>query len=399
MLRVIHCFGQYLKTTENWSYRLVAEMEGTEPYIVSRRFLPTNYYHPRFHYVLAPFRKIDWNGGKKPLLVRFLNAIVVIFRSLYPALAARLLREEGIDIVHSHFAKTGWRFRKLAKRLEVPHVVSFYGWDYERLPHQDPKWKRKYKRMFREIDLFVCEGSHGKRILEQMGCPAEKVVVNRLGVVIHDVPFIERNKQPGRLRLVQIAGARRKKGQIDALVAFHLALDRTAGMTLDFYGVSGTSEVGRELEEYIRQHRLEEKVRLLPGIAFEHLYATLREYDLFLHPSRYDDDRDCEGGAPVVILDAQATGMPIVATTHCDIPDEVADGITGLLAPEGDTEQLARQLVRFCEMGQEEYDRFARAARRHVEENYDASRNAGSLKRIYDGLVSARAADQAVHRA
>ena len=33
---------------------------------------------------------------------------------------------------------------------------------------------------------------------------------------------------------------------------------------------------------------------------------------------------DCEGGAPIVLLDAQATGLPIISTKHCDIPDEVS---------------------------------------------------------------------------
>ncbi len=52
-------------------------------------------------------------------------------------------------------------------------------------------------------------------------------------------------------------------------------------------------------------------------------------------------DMDCEGGAPVVLLDAQATGMPVISTTHCDIPDEVVHGETGLLSPEKDVGALA----------------------------------------------------------
>ena len=83
-------------------------------------------------------------------------------------------------------------------------------------------------------------------------------------------------------------------------------------------------------------------------------------------------DGDGEGGAPVVLLDAQASGLPVVATRHADIPEYVLDGRSGLLAPEGDVEALAGCIgamvedpARWPEMGRE--------GRRHVEEQVQRS--------------------------
>jgi len=46
-------------------------------------------------------------------------------------------------------------------------------------------------------------------------------------------------------------------------------------------------------------------------------------------------DGDCEGGAPVSLIEASASGIPVVSTVPCDIPQEVKDGLTGRLLPEG----------------------------------------------------------------
>ena len=99
-------------------------------------------------------------------------------------------------------------------------------------------------------------------------------------------------------------------------------------------------------------------------------------------------DGDSEGGAPVILLDAQAAGVPVVATTHADIPEYVIDGGSGMLAPEGDLDgltDLLRQMLtspqRWAEMG--------RRGRAHVEAEYDARRQVERLELIYDDLVAA----------
>jgi len=64
------------------------------------------------------------------------------------------------------------------------------------------------------------------------------------------------------------------------------------------------------------------------------------QHHVFLHPSVTAGDGDDEGGAPVCITEMLATGMPVVSTTHCDIPEVMGPALQHLLAPERDSTAL-----------------------------------------------------------
>jgi colanic acid/amylovoran biosynthesis glycosyltransferase len=89
-----------------------------------------------------------------------------------------------------------------------------------------------------------------------------------------------------------------------------------------------------------------------------------------------------------VLLDAQATGLPIISTTHCDIPEEVVHGRTGLLTPESDAEALAGSIETFYKMPEETYSVFSRQAREHVVSEYDIATNARQLLAEYKRVLS-----------
>ena len=137
------------------------------------------------------------------------------------------------------------------------------------------------------------------------------------------------------------------------------------------------------LQQLVRDHGLEDKVLFIDGIDFSRLHSFLRNFQVFIHPSKYGCMMDSEGGAPIVLLDAQATGMPVLASLHCDIPEEVLDGITGILVPENDHEALADAIETFYRMDEPVYLAYGERARRHVENNYDAVKCAAKLKEMY----------------
>ncbi len=156
-------------------------------------------------------------------------------------------------------------------------------------------------------------------------------------------------------------------------------------MHLTFVG-SGVKEIYNQLKEYISLHNLEKNVTIIDEIDFNKLHQYILNFDVFIHPSCYSKDMDCEGGAPIVLLDAQACGVPIISTTHCDIPDEVVNGKTGLLTPEKDVEALTNSIKYFYNMDNEAYKIFSEAARNHVEENYSIKKNAVYLREVYTRL-------------
>ncbi len=382
-LNVVQAFHQYLDYTENWAYKLISNLPDTKNYIISKEYLRFNFYNPDFVFIEFPLKKIDVLG-KKGFFTKVFNRLVHYSFNLYPFYVKSVLKDIKIDIFHSHFAYTGWDYIKLAKKLKAKHVVSFYGLDYENLPFREPEWEKRYRKLFKEADLFICEGNHGAKILKNMGCPEEKVVVNRLGVEVENIPFYKREKKEKSLKLVQIASFREKKGHIYTVKAFHKALKDCPNMSLTFVG---KGETRKQVEEYVKKENLQDKVSFIDVIDYTQLYSFLKDFDVFIHPSCYSEDRDCEGGAPIVLLDAQATGMPVISTFHCDIPDEVLDGKTGFLAEEKDVESIASFIKKFYFMKKDEYLEFSINARGNVEKYYNIKKNAKNLYNIYRELL------------
>jgi len=91
--------------------------------------------------------------------------------------------------------------------------------------------------------------------------------------------------------------------------------------------------------------------------------AFLRETDIFVFPGIQPE------GLPLVILEAMAAGLPVVATPVGAVADAIVDGVTGLLVPPGDARALAAALARLAADG-EERRRLGRAARARFLESY-----------------------------
>jgi colanic acid/amylovoran biosynthesis glycosyltransferase len=121
-------------------------------------------------------------------------------------------------------------------------------------------------------------------------------------------------------------------------------------------------------------------------VPHDELVSAYYDHHLLLAPSVTASDGDVEGGAPVTLIEAQATGLPVVSTFHCDIPEVVVDGKTGLLAPERDVSELARHLL-ILDRHSERLSEMGAAGRRHVEANYNASRQGSKLAQRYRSLL------------
>jgi colanic acid/amylovoran biosynthesis glycosyltransferase len=114
----------------------------------------------------------------------------------------------------------GWEMLPFAKRFNIPLVVSFYGYDCVRLPQMEPIWKARYQQLFQYASDFLVEGPHGASLLENMGCPKERIRILSL-------PAPEVSEKPVHqttaLNILQVSNYRPKKGyemHIEGLVSF-----------------------------------------------------------------------------------------------------------------------------------------------------------------------------------
>jgi colanic acid/amylovoran biosynthesis glycosyltransferase len=270
-------------------------------------------------------------------------------------------------------------------------VVTFYGHDVTMYPRTWPVWRGRYAELFAAVDLVLCEGPFMAATIASLGCPETKLQVQRLGVDLDRIPCLPRALAPGEPARVLIAGAfRAKKGIPAALEAAAAVRERGADLRVTVVGASngspGEEAERRRIVDVVRRRRLDDIVAFTGMVPYERLLGEITRHHILLSPSRTAADGDSEGGAPVTIIEAAASGMPVVSTTHCDIPQTVDDGRTGLLAPEGDQDALDERLWTLLEEPGR-WPEMGAAAGRLARERFDMRRCAAQLADRYRGLV------------
>jgi colanic acid/amylovoran biosynthesis glycosyltransferase len=175
-----------------------------------------------------------------------------------------------------------------------------------------------------------------------------------------------------------------KKGLSFAIDA--VAMAKREGLRVEL-AVVGDGPLRGEIERQIRSLRLEQEVRLLGEKTYPEFLGELAACHLVVQPSIVASDGETEGGAPTVLIEAQAAGRPIVTTEHADIPEIVRPGESAVVVPERDAQALAGALRKLAAEPRA-WAPMAEAGRRHVEIEHDVNRQSEKLEAIYDELVS-----------
>jgi colanic acid/amylovoran biosynthesis glycosyltransferase len=295
--------------------------------------------------------------------------------------------------LHSHFASQGWTDLPLAAATGVAHVTSFYGADIWK-NSRDERWRARYARLFERGTLFLVEGNAMRAKVESLGCPAARIRVQHLGVELAGTECVPR--RPGSDGLVRVLASGRaveKKGFELAVRAFARARRECPRLRLALM-ILARSDEERELlarvKALVRAEELEEVVEFPPPRPYAEYRRALYGYHLFLAPSRHAANGDAEGGAPVSVIDMSATGMPVVAARHCDIPEVAPHGVAGLLFDEDDLDGAAAALIEVAR-APERWSEWGRAGRAHVEREYALATQVRRLEELYDALAPVRA--------
>lgn len=287
--------------------------------------------------------------------------------------------------MHAHFGPMGGKMIALRETLGIPLVTTFYGFDMApglTLPNED--WPDTRERLFAEGDMFLVEGPAMRQALIALGCPEDKVRLQRIAIDLAKVPFSERTMPvDGRARIVFAGRIYEKKGLAYALEA--LTRVRDAGRAFDMR-IIGSGSLQGELEEYAVANGLAASVHWLGFLGHADYVRQLQTASIFIHPSVTAEDGDTEGGAPTVLLEAQAMGIPIVSTVHADIPYVTVPGTSALLAPERDPDALAEALIELIDDPASWPER-GRAGRAKIEAHHDIEVEVRSLEAKYRMLL------------
>lgn len=300
-------------------------------------------------------RLVDWlNGVREPAGAwRFWHA----------------LRGEPFDIVHQHFG--GRSLRWIAHRVAGARVLVQM---HTRVV--EARGRQPVSQAFPAADLVIADC----RAIAEVAVGVRPRVVY-LGVEVPPGDGAESPRPAGSSRLV-VGTA----GRLVPLKGIVYAVRAIAGLCGAFPGlrleIAGSGPERARLADEARAWGIAERVTFLGWQP--DLRALLPTWDVFLHPS-------LEEGFPVAVLEAMASGIPVVASAVGGVPELVEDGRTGWLVPPGDAGALGERLGQLLSDGSARRAMGA-AARQRVRHNFTVDRMVDEIAAIYADLLEGRPA-------
>lgn len=363
----------------------------SEPFITQqagqlRRFRPL--YLGRLRYGPAPPGAESLALSDTPRLGRLHRlAWQVISRDSRPY--RRLLGERRPALIHAHFGIEGVYALPLARGLGVPLVTTFHGFDATLATGAmlcSPAWANYplfRRQLARQGDLFLCVSSFIRERVLALGFPEERTHVHYIGI---DTAAV-RPREAGEERPVILTVARlvEVKGTEYLIRAFAAVAPRAPDAELV---IIGEGPLKRRLQALAESLGVGARVRFLGARPHEEVMAWMRRAAMFVLPSVRTKTGRSEG-LGMVLLEAAAAGVPLVGSRHGGIPEIVVDGVTGRLAAERDSDELAER------MGELLADaglrvRLGRQARALAEARFDIHKQTERLERFYDEVLAGR---------
>ncbi len=311
--------------------------------------------------------------------VRFLLGALAIFPKSVSF--ARRMRALGVERLHAHFASHPAAAAFVVGRLAgIPWSFTAHGSDLHREQAMLPE------KLAEAAHVITISDYNRRFLLEHAGPDAERhadrVHVVHCGV---DATRFERERVGGdTFEIVCVGTLHAVKGQ-RFLVDACAALDKE-GLAWRLHLV-GDGEDRRALEERARAHGIAEHVVFHGALDRAGVRAVLAGADVSVAPSVPTADGRREG-IPVVLMEAGATGLPLIGSRLSGIPEIIEDGVTGLLVEPGDVDGLAAALLRLAS-DPSLAARLGAAARAGVEDEFSLDRNVDRLCALFFGEETA----------
>lgn len=278
------------------------------------------------------------------------------------------------DVALVQYGTTAVELAPLLRRLGVPMVGHFHGAD---LSGELRKWwyRHRLARLAPRLAACVVVADYMSDWLRGRGVQQGRIYKIPCGTPIAQLAVAERvGESP--CRCVAVGRLVEKKRPDLTIRAFAEASGRAPDATLTLIG---DGPMKGACEELVRGLGLADRVTLLgaqpPEVVFRHLAGA----GLFVQHSVRAANGDKEGW-PVSIAEAAGSGLPVVSTRHASIPDQVEEGVTGLLCDEGDWRTMAGNLAQLISHPQRRRQ-MGHAARQKLAA-FDTQRQVQRLQRV-----------------
>lgn len=288
------------------------------------------------------------------------------------------------DILHFHYGTDAGIYLPLLKNINIPKVVSFYGYDCFGFPKMFFGYGKIYlkKRVFELADKIFAMTPEMEQDLLLLGCPVEKIKVHYHG---SDIQSFKTNRvylKKNEINFLIISGLQPEKGHLLLIEAFHKAFNNDPSKILKLVGEGPCKEkiLNKIAKKGINNITLNNNVIYKSK---EHL-NYLHQADIFIHPSIIT--KEDKEGIPGAIVEAMASGLPVISTLIGGIPFIIQNMKTGILVKERDINALSNAIIKLAN-NTELRMKLGINGQNYVTDNLDLKDKEKELENIYNNLI------------
>jgi len=305
----------------------------------------------------------------------------LIYHFFVSASLAEGMRKKGVRHVHAHFINVASTLAMYSARmLGISYSITIHtGGTLNLAPYIGLREKIGGAR-------FICSVSeHNIGYNDRITPCRDKAYVVRCGLDPEEYAFRGDARLPLDGEMIMLISI----GRLTEVKGFRYLIEAFGSLSKDrprfHLSIIGEGPLKDAIQRQIAEAGLDWRVELTGACSEEEVKRRLAASDVCVVPSAETPKGEKEG-IPVVIMEAMACGVPIVATRHSGIPEIVRDGVTGILVPEKEPQAIV-SAVRKLASDEGLRKRCVRNARELVEREFNIHETARKKKRIFEENV------------
>lgn len=288
------------------------------------------------------------------------------------------LKKNKIDVILCEYGPGGVEMMPIVLRLNIPLVVHFHGYDAYRDDVLN-SYGQKYRDLFAIAASIIAVSRHMQSQLISLGCPLNKLKYLCYGIDTSIFNFAKHSHHPATF--VSCGRFVEKKAPELVIKAFAIVLRKTPNSKLVMIG---DGELLERCKNLTHELKIASAIEFTGALTQPQIAERFKAATVFIQHSITTPQNDSEG-TPLTIMEAMASGLPVITTKHGGIPDVIQHKETGLLVNEGDVAAMANEMIYLIENPQFAKE-LGEAAARYISTHHTLNRYTQQLYELIESV-------------
>lgn len=290
------------------------------------------------------------------------------------------------DLIHAHYGGMGLSVLPVARKFNLPLLTTFHGNDASMMLR-----KKVYLQSLRLLlgypnSYVIAVSENIRRKLIRHGASEERAIRHYIGTDLTKFKFHQRTPIREKMQkgecvvLLQVSNFVEKKGHKYTIEALVTILEKHKNIKVIF---AGDGPERHPCQEAAQRFGIGDRIDFVGKVDSSDVPGLMMNADIFIHNSVTGSDGS-EEGIPTVLMEAMASGLPVLSTLHAGISELVIDGEMGFLAEERHINQYRQNIEQALQIATTD---IGRRASQHVAEHFNLNLQNQKLASIYRSLA------------